>query len=207
MDAQELVTTVGPWIAAAAALLTAATALGRGIGSRRMRANVQATSDLIEGLPTEGTAEARAELVEVLKLHTSRLLHRTQDGLLLTTRQAAGVAAAFIALVSGGLSVLMLYLRDFSSYQDDGWFTLFCSIVLAVLTLSSSMAAVVLLVILLAGLERWLEDRTHSVETARGATVAEQTVVWLLMPIVWIIRRVRTIWAKTRRGKKTQAAP
>lgn len=196
MGAQDFVTTVGPWLAGSAGVLTALTTLGRSFGTRRMRSTIRSTSQLIEALPKDGADDARSTLTSVLNIHATRLLLRTQDGVILSKWQAAGVTSAFVLIVNAAFMVGGAYIRDFSGVKESGILEGLVALVLAVNSLVAVLAAMALLVILLGGAERWLEQRTATTATHQGSTAAERALIWVFAPLIWVTRVIRWLWGK-----------
>ncbi|QSR27095.1 hypothetical protein CFH99_15825 [Nocardioides aromaticivorans] len=184
MEVQELVTTAGPWIAAGAGLLTAATAISGAFGAKRLQSNVERTSELIKALPDDGVDTAREGLVRVLDLHVDRLLQRVEVGIQFTRRQALTIATAAALLLCATVAATLLLIADLPSAKEDQAFQTVSVILAALMIGLGYLCAIILLEAIVGGAERWLRARiADDAAKAEAPTFTSRVIFMVFAPM------------------------
>jgi hypothetical protein len=200
VDIQGVVTSVAPWVAAGGGLLTAATAVGRAFGTRRLRAEIRSTADLLSLLPGEQAATARAELEKLLELQVQRLHQRTREGIQLNPRQAMLAYAAGV-LLAGLLMVALLALVGLVSKEQSDTFDKVVIRVGAVwAALAVGLGTLLFTFTLIAMAEEWIDRRVIREPTGQR-TVADRILHIVFFPAIFVVRRIE------QRRSRREATP
>lgn len=164
MDVQNVVSTVGPWVAAAAGLLTALTAIRGAFGTRRMRADLTATAELLDALPSPGAERAREALDDLLAIQADRMRARGRDGVQFSERQSVIIANGFVLVIMLVLTVLFGAVWEMDNQggivfpewaRQVAFYSFLVSLALSMVLVAS------LVVFVLSGVEAWLKARTR----------------------------------------------
>lgn len=196
MEAQQLLSTTAPWVAATAGLLTAVTALRGAFGARRLRSDVMATSDLLKALPESGAVKARESLEDLLAHQAERMRDRGRDGVQFTPRQAIIITVGFTLVLVVVLIGAVAAISSSEEARQEVWLDQWIRLAINVLGTAAALLGSILVLIVLGGAEAWMDARTKAIH-GQEMTSGDRVALILMMPIIGPMRLVR--WARRRR--------